>query len=144
MKGTVRNCFQNMLLCIIGLWVLVCSFTTMCFLHSNHSTTRTISDADSEVAGPQGWCFPNTETVWSRNVTSQVWMTTDVTTDMFVYSAYYDVDNSNDEPLVRVIGVGMTSVHHHVICVVQWTADSTCLEIIYATVENLPEHKHKR
>ncbi|XP_041347889.1 uncharacterized protein LOC121367657 [Gigantopelta aegis] len=89
-------------------------------------------------------------TDWGRNrtrdhlnLTSQVWVATHTTTDIFVYSAYYDV-NADKIAFIRVIGVGLTSAKHHVICLVQWSADSTCLEDRPATVEIMPENQNKK
>ena len=77
------------------------------------------------------------------NVTSQVWVPTDAATEIFVYSAYYDIDDNN-VPSIRVIGVGLTAAQHHVVCLVQWAANSTLLELRPATVEILPENQNKK
>ncbi|XP_041350565.1 glycosyltransferase family 92 protein F13G3.3-like [Gigantopelta aegis] len=82
-------------------------------------------------------------TVANLSLTSQVWVRSDTAADIFVYSAYYDVDDDN-VPVIRVIGIGPRTGTHHVICLVQWSADSTCLEDRPATVEIMPEHNSKR
>ncbi|XP_041350564.1 beta-1,4-galactosyltransferase galt-1-like [Gigantopelta aegis] len=87
---------------------------------------------------------------WRRNptganlsLTSQVWVRSDTAADIFVYSAYYDVDDDN-VPVIRVIGIGSRMGTYHVISLVQWSADSTCLEDRPATVEIMPDHHWKR
>ncbi|XP_041372181.1 beta-1,4-galactosyltransferase galt-1-like [Gigantopelta aegis] len=107
-----------------------------------------------ETPVPLVGCAFSGEKRWRRNpnyedfsITSQVWVNTDVATGMFVYSAYYDYDvddENNTVPFIRIIGVGTTSAQHHLVCVVQWSVNSTCLEERQARVEILPENKNKR
>ena len=137
---------------IIGVWVLGCiTILLYCLERQDIFSIKVHLQHPTDIvrlwSSSFGECDDTSEK-WRRylandviNVTSQVWLRTDAVTELFVYSAYYDVDNG---PLIRVIGAGGRTDDHHVLCLVQWSAHSACLAERSATVKILPENNWKR